>query len=75
MSATCSLYYKCFTILIITIVNYTSVWSITYDHNLVSLSCDRDFIVPATAIRIVNYSHKTFIVQPTPVRSGFTRKH
>jgi hypothetical protein len=28
-----------------------------------SLSCDRSFVVLATVITIVNYDHKTFIVQ------------
>jgi hypothetical protein len=53
------------------IVNYTSVWSVTYDHNLqsylklakASQSYDHSFKVLATVITIVNYDHKTFIVQ------------
>jgi hypothetical protein len=30
-----------------------------------NLSCDRSFIVLATVITMVNYDHKTFIVQAT----------
>jgi hypothetical protein len=57
------LYYKSFTI-----VNYASVWSITYNRNLRSLamanpSCDGSFIKLATVIMIINYDRKTFIVQ------------
>ncbi len=33
-SVTCDLYYIRFTIAIITIVNYTSTWSVRYDYNL-----------------------------------------
>jgi len=33
-----------------------------------SLSCDCSFIVQATVITIVNYDHKTFIVQATVSR-------
>jgi hypothetical protein len=32
-SLICGLYYKCFTIVIITIVNYASVKRVTYDRN------------------------------------------
>ncbi len=57
------LFYKSFTI-----VNYASVWSITYNRNLRSLamanpSCDGSFIKLATVIMIINYDRKTFIVQ------------
>ncbi len=63
-----------------TIVNYASVWSVTYDHNLqseftilakaslkqkfVTYNCKK-FITLATVITIVNYAWKTFIVQAT----------
>jgi hypothetical protein len=35
-SLICGLHYKCFTIVIIMIVNYASVWSVIYDRNLQS---------------------------------------
>jgi hypothetical protein len=44
------------------IVNYASVWGITYDRNC-------SFIEVATVITIVNYDRKTFIVQATELVS------
>ncbi len=69
----CVLYYQSFMI-----VNYASVWSISYNRNLRSqirlalgkiLNYDRNrrFIVLANVIMIVNYDRKTFIVQATGV--------
>ncbi len=57
------------------IVNYASVWSIDYDHILLSqlrlakasLNYDQSFIVLAPVITITNYDRKTFIVQATAV--------
>ncbi len=36
----------------------SKAWSITYD-------CNHSFIILATVIMIINYDHKTFIVQAT----------
>jgi hypothetical protein len=44
-----------------TIINYASVWSITYDRNL----RNRSFMVLGTVITIKNYDCKTFKVQAT----------
>jgi hypothetical protein len=57
-------------------VNYASVWSTTYDHNwlhlirvelarIINHNCNCSFIVLATVIMMINYDHKTFIVQAT----------
>jgi hypothetical protein len=49
------------------IVNYASVWSVTYDHNC-------SFILLATAITVVNYDPKTFILQDTVLKKIYDRK-
>jgi hypothetical protein len=69
------LYFKRFTI-----VNYASVWSVSYNRNLrsklrLNLNYDRSFIVLATVITIINYDRKTFIVQATDHRTGLPAKN